>query len=99
MTDKFIKLGDLLSKESADLVFPSTERFTAIKQNSNNSIIEVRREMFLKDVRDQETMPPTSAALLEHAFCSAYIAGHRWNNQRRIYNFCNIQDGALCENS
>ena len=55
-----------------------------LNKTATNSIIEVRREMFLKDVRDQETMPPTSAALLEHAFCSAYIAGHRWNNQRRI---------------
>ena len=55
-----------------------------LNKTATNSIIEVRREMFLKGVRDQETMPPTSAALLEHAFCSAYIAGHRWNNQRRI---------------
>ena len=36
--------------------------------------------MFVKDGRDLETISPTSAALLEHTFRAAYIAGHVWNN-------------------
>ena len=44
------------------------------------TIDELRREMFFKDRRDLETIPPTSAALLEHTFRAADIPGHRWNN-------------------
>ena len=36
--------------------------------------------MFVKDGRGVETIRPTSAALLEHTFNTAYIVGNVWNN-------------------
>ena len=83
VTDKFINLGDLPLKEPADKAFPIIERFTALMYKRTNNAItvdEARREMFLIDGRDLETIPPTPAALLEHTFRAAYIAGHVWNN-------------------
>ena len=83
VTDKFINLDDLPLKKSADKAFPIIERFTALMYKRTNSAItvdEARREMFLIDGRDLETIPPTPAALLEHAFRAAYIAGDVWNN-------------------
>ena len=51
------------------------------KRTTNAITVEKpRREMFLKDGRDLETIPPTSSGLLEHIFRAAYIAGHVWNN-------------------
>ena len=80
VTDKIIKLGDLPSKESADLVFPIIESFTALVYKRIITIDEVLREMLVKHGRDLKTIPPTSAALLEHTFHAVYIAGHMWNN-------------------
>ena len=74
VTDKFINHGDLPSKEFVDLVFPIIERFTAlIYKRTNNTITvdEARREMFVKDGMDLETIRPTSDALLEHTFRAA----------------------------
>ena len=78
VTGEFIKLGNLPSKESVDLVFPIIERFTALMYKRTTSTItmeEVRREIFVKDGRDLETIPSTSPALLERTFRAAYIAG------------------------
>ena len=44
------------------------------------TVDEARREMFVKDGRDLETIPPISAALLQHTVRAAYIAVHVWNN-------------------
>ena len=60
VTDKFINLGDLPSKNSVDLAFPITESFTALLYNgTTNAIIvdEAHREMFVKDEKDLETIP------------------------------------------
>ena len=67
VTDKSIKLGDLPSKKSVDLVFPIVESFTALLYNgTTNAIIvdEARREMFVKDEKDLETIPQ----LLRHSW-------------------------------
>ena len=39
---------------------------------------EARREMFAKDSRDLENIPPTAAALFQHALWASFIAGHVW---------------------
>ena len=69
---------NLPSKEFVDLTFSVIERFTALMYKRTNNAItvdEARREIFVKDGRDVETIRPTFAA-----FRSAYIAGHVWNN-------------------
>ena len=58
LTDKFIKVGDLPSKESVDLTCLIIERSTACmcKRTMNAiTIDEVRRETFVKDGWDLET--------------------------------------------
>lgn len=44
------------------------------------TVDEAQREIFVKDGRDVEPIPPTSAALFEDAFGADYIAGHAQNN-------------------
>ena len=64
--------------ESVDLAFLIIEHFTALmyKRTANAiTVDEAGCEIFVKDGRDLETIPPTCAALLEHIFCAAYIAG------------------------
>ena len=66
VADKFINLGNLPLKESIDLGFPIIELFIALMYKRTITAItvyETRREMFMKDGRDLETIPPTSAAL------------------------------------
>ena len=50
------------------------------KRTNNAITVDEAREIFVKDGRDVETIHPTFAALLEHTFRSACIAGHVWNN-------------------
>ena len=65
------------------MAFPIIERFTALihKRTTNAITIDERlREIIVKDGRRLKTSPPNSAALPEHTFRAAYIAGHVWNN-------------------
>ena len=91
VTDEFIKLGNLPSKELVNLVFPIIERFTALMYKRTTSTItmdEVRLEIFVKNGRDLEANPSTSAALLERTFRAACIAGDVYNNV--LVSLCNL---------
>ena len=71
ITTDFLKLSKAPTLEIVETSFPMIERFTALmyKRTTNaTSVDEVRREMFVKDGRDLETIPPTSAALLQHIY-------------------------------
>ena len=65
ITAAFVRLSDTPSHQDVTEAFPLIERFTCLmyKRTTNAvSVNEARREMFVKDNRDLETIPPTSAA-------------------------------------
>ena len=60
---------------------PIIERFVIImydRTNSCNRVDDARRELFTQKGRSIEMIPPTYAALYQHAKRAAYQAGHCW---------------------
>ena len=43
------------------------------------SVNDLRRELFIEENKDLESIPPTSAALFQHALRASYIAGYVWH--------------------
>lgn len=79
VTVKFISLDDVPPSESVNFAFSILECFTALmhKRTTNAMTVdEAQREIFAKDGRDVEPIPPTSAALFKDTFGADYIAGH-----------------------
>ena len=43
------------------------------------SVNDLRRELFIEENKDLESIPPTSTALFQHALRASYIAGYVWH--------------------
>ena len=81
ITDVFVTLSEMPTKQQIADSLPMIERFVALmyKRSPNcDKVNELRREMFVKDGRDIETIPPTTAALKEHVSRAVFIAGYTW---------------------
>ena len=81
ITDVFIILSEMSTKQQIVDALPMVERYVALmyKRTTNcDKVNEIRREMFVKDGRDIETIPPTSAALIEHVKRAVFIAAYVW---------------------
>ena len=82
--ETFQKLHKHLSSNSTsyqDVVetFKMIERFKALIYKGTTNALTVdkaRREIFVKDSRDLETIPSTSAAVFEHTLQVSYIGGY-----------------------
>ena len=64
------------------------ERYTSLiyKRTTNCcKVNDTRRELFVKEGRDIEMIPPTQAALIEHAKRAAYVAGYVWGQALERY--------------
>ena len=60
---------------------PMIEKFVCLMYKpttSCESVDDLRRELFTKEGRDLESIPPTSAALFQHTLRAAFVAGHIW---------------------
>lgn len=58
------------------------EEFVVMMYDSSSSAIGVndaRLDMFTRRQKPHEAIPPTQAALLQHAKCAAYEAGCIWS--------------------
>ena len=80
-TPVFMKLSDQPTIEDVKKAMPTINRFTVLLYNkTSNSLTtnKCRRELFCQG-REIDKIPPTEAALWEHACRSAYIAGYDWS--------------------
>ena len=80
-TPVFMKLSDQPTVEDFKKAMPAINHFTVFLYNkTSNSLTtnECRRELFCQG-REIDKIPPTEAALWEHACRSAYIAGYDWS--------------------
>ena len=71
MKETFKRRSSFPTKEFVkELLLPMIERYVALmykRTTTSLSVNEARREMFVKDGRNPENMPPTVAALFQHA--------------------------------
>ena len=82
ITDTFKILSTLPTIGDVRMSMPLIERFVAViyKLTTNClTVNEARREMFVKDGRDLDSIPPTAAALFQHVLRASFIAGHVWH--------------------
>ena len=81
ITDVFVTLSEIPTKQQIADSLPMIERFVALmyKRSTNcDKVNELRREMFVKDGGDIETIPPTIAALKVHVSRAVFIAEYTW---------------------
>ena len=82
VVDAFAALGRTPpTKQAFEEHMPIIERFVIImydRTNSCNRVDDARRELFTQKGRSIEMIPPTYAALYQHAKRAAYQAGHCW---------------------
>ena len=81
ITEIFIALGSAPTTELVCQSMPMIEKFVCLMYKpttSCESVDDLRRELFTKEGRDLESIPPTSAALFQHTLRAAFVAGHIW---------------------
>jgi len=82
ITATFKMLSTLPTVEDVCRSMPVIERFVALmyKRTTNClTVNEARRELFVKDGRDLNYIPPTAAALFQHVLRASFVAGHVWH--------------------
>ena len=58
------------------------EKFVTIMFKSTTTCVSVndlRRELFIKESKDLEAIPPSSASLHQHVLRASYVAGYLWH--------------------
>ena len=78
--DAFLDLGAMPNRVT-DARMSVIERFVVIlyyRTSVLNQVNEARQDLFSKQSRTLENIPPTQAALLQHTMHACYQAGHIW---------------------
>ena len=79
VAETFRRVSSLPIKACVNESMPMIERFVAViyKQTTNClSVNEARGDMFVKDGKDLENIPPTVTVLFQHILWASFIAGH-----------------------
>ena len=81
VTPAFHTLSYVPTQQIVEDIMPQIERFVVLlydKTSECSTVNEARKDLFTRKGRSIESIPPTSAALLQHVKRSAYQAGHQW---------------------
>ncbi len=81
VTESFVVLSNTPTAAMVEQNMPSIERFVIVMYDRTNicqTKNEARKDLFARKCRAIDTIPPTSAALLEHTKRAAYQADHCW---------------------
>ena len=79
ITEIFVTLGSKPSVDDVTKSMPLIEKLVTSMYKSTTtceSVNDLRRELFIEENKDLESIPPTSAALFQHALRASYIAGY-----------------------
>ena len=81
VTRTFKMLSNFPTLNQVKDAMPIIEQFVALMYKSttmSKTVNEARRELFIKDSRNLENIPPTAASLYQHTLRAAYVAGYVW---------------------
>ena len=81
VTGAFNTPNHMPTKESITAAMPLVEQYVVFvydRASTSATVDEASRDLFTRKGRAIESIPPTSAALLQHVKRAAYQAGHCW---------------------